>query len=629
MPWVTRAGSRIDAGEHLGTGGEGRVSTWTKDRCVKILDPAPTAERLRKLEAMIALGPGPLRGSVAWPLDLVLDQAGGKAVGFVMQRMPGELLHQVFNAAERRIDHPELGYRFLVHVARNVAAALKDLHQHGVIIGDLNSSGILVDPATAQVGLIDIDSVQLLVGTERFTCDVGRGEYLPPELHGVRLRGLWRSAASDNFSLAVLIFQLLCMGRHPYIGQSLGQGDLPDPDQAIAATGYAYGIDRQRFGWDRVPGWPYPELIAPTLAPLFEAAFAPLKAKRERPTAAIWLRALDAYAASLVDCPANVLHAHLRGVPCPWCDFRNRGKSFFAQRLGQASGVERVLTREALQREIDAIRLPIAARLAILERHAAQRAQRPYLARAVSLLRLVMVLGLVVALPIGCGAVVAGHGSTALLGLAACGVSALAWGAIRIIRMIAVHVRDDRRQIVGYLGRALEPGPYVAAWNEAVGAIMVVPEERQRTLSTLRLRHHAEALERHLGTFLLRHAQVRDIGPARLATLAAHGITTAADIDEQRIRHIKGFGPVLVAGLNAWRDGCMASLQYRPDTATIEQEAAQAGARRVNEAFDRLMRLAADIGADEAGRFEHLLREGTGLWLWECTVAAIDRVKLP
>lgn len=51
-----------------------------------------------------------------------------------------------------------------------------------------------------------------------FHCDVGVPLWTPPELQGRDFRGLTRTKNHDRFGLAVLMFQLLFMGRHPFAG---------------------------------------------------------------------------------------------------------------------------------------------------------------------------------------------------------------------------------------------------------------------------------------------------------------------------------------------------------------------------------------------------------------------------
>ncbi len=608
MGLITRSGERIAAGEHLGAGGEGRVVAWRDGLCVKLLVPAPEREHVRKLESLIALGPDELRDTTAWPTDLVLDEASGTVAGFVMQRVRGHLVDQIFNAAERRLDHPKMGFRLLVHVARNLAAAIADLHRRELVIGDLNSGGIIVDADQGQVSLIDIDSVQFTYRGERFCCNVGKGEYLPPELHGLNLRARWRDQTSDHFSLAVLIFQLLCMGRHPYIGTFIGEGDLPDPDHAIATTGYAYGQHRLSFGWDRVPGWPHPELIAPALAPLFEAAFAPCDRQVIRPNAAQWVRALDDHAASLVTCRTNPLHAHPIHLSCHWCDFSVMGKEFFAPIERVPTSQSAALSAEEIRQQIEAIRIPVANRLELIRRHANQAQQCPRIVSWNGPMWVITRLFSAIAVISATIAVLVQHpAGPGLIAVAAFVLAVGSWGFRRWLRAWVVDRLEYFRTQASLVGSPPDALGIISGWEATVGELASMPERRHAAVTTLAERHRAAALLRHLSQFRLRGERLSDLGPTRVSALAAHGITTAADIDYSRIRRIRGFGPALAKVLVAWKDRCAAKLSYKPDMPTILLNSQQDESRRIDELFANLQRLAAIMALDADDMLEKRL----------------------
>ena len=603
MAWATRSGTRITVGEHLGTGGEGRVTAWRDGLCIKIYNPSPNRDRIRKLQALMAIGAGDLADCSAWPTDVVIEQPGGDIVGFVMRQVSGQLLHQVFNAAERRVDHPTIGYRLLVHIARNVAAAIADVHRRDIVIGDLNSSGILVDTNNGKVSLIDIDSVQVALRGERFTCDVGKGEYLPPELHGVKLRGRWREQSSDHFSLAILIFQILCMGRHPFIGTPLGRGEVPDPDHAIPTTGYAYGIHRRRFGWDRVHGWPHPEMLAPSLALLFEAAFAPRGSPTVRPSASQWVTALDAYASRLVTCTFNPLHAHPNDVSCPWCDCNAKGKEFFSSPTIWNESGPTPTERDDIERQIDAIRIPVARRIDHIRRHAKASLQPWSIISLASTMQIVCIVAFIVMGLSGCVFMESKKAAVAgTITLCALIIGVASWGTRQIIQLwVADRLAHYRAQARALIFLPDVTG-FISEWDASINELLSIPSRRQATFTTLAERHRTDALRRHLSRCLLRGERIRDIGPARLATLRAHGITSAADIDYNRVRYIKGFGPNLADVLLAWRDQRAATFIYQADAATISAAALQEANQRTTELLGVLRRLATSLsmGTDAA-----------------------------
>lgn len=127
--------------------------------------------------------------------------------------------------------------------------AFASLHQAGIIVGDVNGSGVLV-LQDATVRLIDCDSFQVQDGSTVYGCRVGVGPFTPPELQGLSLNTCLWSVDHDTFGLAVLIFHLLFQGRHPFAGRSLGGQDVPI-ETAIAEYKFCYGNDAHTREWRR------------------------------------------------------------------------------------------------------------------------------------------------------------------------------------------------------------------------------------------------------------------------------------------------------------------------------------------------------------------------------------------
>jgi DNA-binding helix-hairpin-helix protein with protein kinase domain len=140
---------------------------------------------------------------------------------------------------------PDKGYNFLVHVARNLATAFLKLHEAGLVVGDVNEGNILVN-SSGLIAFIDCDSFQVQGPKGYYFCEVGVPRYTPPELlkHGSFERTA-RTANTDSFSMAVLIFQLLFLGRHPFAGKQRTAGDL-DEETAIRQKQFAYSLSDKR-----------------------------------------------------------------------------------------------------------------------------------------------------------------------------------------------------------------------------------------------------------------------------------------------------------------------------------------------------------------------------------------------
>ena len=136
-------------------------------------------------------------------------------------------------------------FRFLVRTALNLANSVAAVHSSGCVIGDINHSGILISEE-ALATLIDADSFQFNFGGNLYRCIVGTEDFTPPELQGKRPGQIELTANHDLFGLAVIVFMLLFMGRHPFIGDYLGNGSLPY-DKAIGEH-HLFSSDRRRTG---------------------------------------------------------------------------------------------------------------------------------------------------------------------------------------------------------------------------------------------------------------------------------------------------------------------------------------------------------------------------------------------
>jgi serine/threonine-protein kinase len=97
----------------------------------------------------------------------------------------------------------------VLSIGARIADALHYSHRRGVVHGDIKPANIIFDATTGRVALTDFPS------DSRAICTIGTQAYMAPEC----LRGEIASPASDQFSLAVTLYQLLC-GRHPFAGRS-------------------------------------------------------------------------------------------------------------------------------------------------------------------------------------------------------------------------------------------------------------------------------------------------------------------------------------------------------------------------------------------------------------------------
>ena len=222
-------------------------------------------------------------------------------------------------------------------ILRGYAKTVASVHKSGCVIGDINHSGILVSKK-ATVGLIDADSFQFTSMGTNFLCKVGVPEYTPPELQGGSLSSVVRTQNHDAFGLAIVLFQLLFMGRHPFVG-SVRSGEIPPLHENIRNFRYVY-TDTKNVGMDQPPGTPSISDFSPEIARLFDGAFLQ-SGTTNRPGADIWVRELEKLENSLAQCSANPLHYYPKGaLECSWCEMdRELGTLLFVPYIPKIDSV--------------------------------------------------------------------------------------------------------------------------------------------------------------------------------------------------------------------------------------------------------------------------------------------------
>src|SRR6185312_14421332 len=236
--YVDQSGRQVPLGSLIGKGGEGSVYriAAAPDNVAKIYHAPLSQDRAEKLWAITGIVTPEIQAVCAWPAGQLL--AGKALKGFTMPFMPNRKeLHVLHGPKSRKAEFPDASFGFLIHVAWNISRAFAVLHAKNIMVGDVNDRGIMVG-RDGTVRVIDCDSFQFTASSKEFLCDVGTPGFTPPELQGRHLRGLRRTADHDNFGLAVIIFLLLFMGRHPFAGR-YEKGQI-EPEAAIKEYRYAY-----------------------------------------------------------------------------------------------------------------------------------------------------------------------------------------------------------------------------------------------------------------------------------------------------------------------------------------------------------------------------------------------------
>src|SRR5499433_1464644 len=312
----------VRLGRRIGAGAEGEVYEIqdNSDLVAKVYHEPPPPEKAEKLVALSRLGNERLFNLSAWPVSTLRDAPDGEVVGFVMKKISqAEEVHALHSPKSRLQKFPEASWAFLIYVAANIARAVAAVHEHGLVIGDLNPKNILVT-RKATVYLLYVDSFQVSADDKTYRCEGGFPDYTPPELQGVAFRDVDRAQEHDYFGLAVVIFQLLFMGRHPFSGRYLGAGEMP-LERAIRERRLAYGADAEARKMRQPPGTLALDSMPSPLVDLFRRAF--LSTDRPRPRE--WIEQLDSLAKALKKCDSHSGHYYYSELrDCPWCGIESQ-----------------------------------------------------------------------------------------------------------------------------------------------------------------------------------------------------------------------------------------------------------------------------------------------------------------
>ena len=364
-------------------GGAGRVLRHPNNRdfILKLYHEKASGsdERLRfyqpKVEAMIAAKEQPRSAdehiaTISWPLAVLAE--GGEFRGFAMPMGRGEALSDALH--KTYLEWP-LRRRFVA--AHRLAGLIAAVHMQNCHVVDLKAQNAMVDLAGDDfVTLIDCDGLALWNG--RFPPPQSTDGYRLPEAS----HNSWPSTtrewspeqceAQDRFALAVVLFEILHAGTHPFTGPMID----PNYDRApsalqdkINAGVYAYVLNPDNYWASANPLWasrmldgqrlrckPHEDSVFSrlpgALQDLFDRAFNNLRSGG-RPSAIEWKAALEVYARE--------------GSAGAWCEEHD---------LPYADGSScAVCQAEAAAREAERQRLEAEARRIDQERSAKRRAE--------------------------------------------------------------------------------------------------------------------------------------------------------------------------------------------------------------------------------------------------------------
>ncbi len=328
-------GITINESDKLGSGATATVYKAKyrgKSVAAKIYDNAGQVNA-SKLAAMLENPPGSIFRQIngrdypqlAWPQYMLNDS--GSAAGYLMPMVnvtqSFSLDHYYDRTLFRRLrSRNEGALSFKLEIARNLTNLVADLHRHGHHFIDVKPQNIRVFRRTHYVVLLDCDGFSISGRSERYPAELISTDYISPEATKMKMCPADMGEPQDCYALAVLLFQLLNGGTHPYQGILKWPRKTANTNDEKAAAGlYPHGIKENALILPRPQS--VHRLWDDETRRLFDRAFIRSSSK-VRPTAKQWANHFNTLIKNkaLTDCaevPKDVDHIRFRGKDCPAC----------------------------------------------------------------------------------------------------------------------------------------------------------------------------------------------------------------------------------------------------------------------------------------------------------------------
>lgn len=570
MPiYYNSRGIKVELTTELGKGGEGSVFSLAGDvnTVGKIYHKPPSSDKSEKINWMATNNNEQLLKVAAWVIDTLYDKPNGKLVGFLMPAIKAKEVHELYSPKSRRTHFPEADWRFLIHTAINLARAFNNVHEAGHVIGDVNHGNCVVLP-DGIVKLIDCDSYSIQANGKSYQCEVGVTTHIAPELQGKSLRGTIRTQQHDNFGLAVIIFQILFLGRHPFSGKPLGKDEKTIED-CIQEQRFAYGSGASSRQIKQPPGTLNLEEVSLPVAQLFERAFL----RYDRPTPREWIHALGELSKNLTRCKQFTGHHFWKFLKdCPWCRIEKQtGLPLFPinyQQQGQVNGFN-ILTIEQMLNSIqipsDLSSKPVTVNSLPPPDPKLVEINKKNNGKVLTFLAIELLLVIVAPFILG------------FVGTLICGLT-MAIVIYYLIKnpdteaktKIIENYNESRRNWLSF-EKEWQLKESSGKWFQESAEIKTKINE-YKNLDKLRLQKlkqldehlYDRQLEDYLDRFYIENGDIKGIGMSRAVTLQSYGIVTAADINKFVILSIPGFGPTYTQKLVMWQEGLKARFVFNP-----------------------------------------------------------------
>jgi len=562
----------------IGRGGEGQVYELVNKPTLvlKLYSESLSTERIAKLRLMVSLNSSQIDQYTAWPKDIVVNNQGD-VCGFVMKKLTKYVpLHNLFSPMDRKRLFPDKGYNFLVHVARNLAVAFHSLHSDGIIVGDVNEGNILVN-GQGMIAFIDCDSFQVKDGNRFHYCEVGVPRYTAPELLvKTTFESVIRTSNTDTFSMAILLFQLLFLGRHPFAGKHNSSEDI-DEEKAIKEQWFAYSLTNKHQKLlppnDSLPL----KTVSISLQDLFHQSF---EQTESRPLPAKWVAALDDFQREMVHCTVSPLHNYPKSFEnCPWCAFKEKRNILY---FLDDSYLQHFPAEKDFEEFINGFKVKKLSfpKLELNDKGLKSLKPKPLdeqfkkdFNNQNKVLLLFLVIGLLSWYLIS-------WKSLLTLPLVYVLNYLLPWRK-RLIKELELREKKLNQleinldKAIGNYNKPPELRSYEKAIhkiNQLVKRYQNMPEELLKRQKKMEQKVYDVQFHSFLAGFRINDYEFPGMGASRMASFYAAGIYTAADIDKLKTTKLVGIGPKFIQMFLSWQRKMSSSFVYHPDNDLLLKE---------------------------------------------------------
>lgn len=248
-------------------------------------------------------------------------------VGYVMDKVVDHKPLNTYLIPDKDLPFAEwynkgLGFRERIFIGYIIAKAFGELEKSNLSYCDISGNNILVrTDRNASIKMIDVDNIY--VAGKGTSSVLGTPRYIAPE---VISRQKNPDVLSDNYSLAVILFELLRVG-HPYISDDVLDG-TPEDEEAALAGKFEYVTEDNSTNM-----LPEDIVLTDKLKELFRRCFVDGKRNRlARPSAKEFEYALLEASNKVIKCPSCGAWHYPRKTGrvydgCPWCDAPSKPKA--------------------------------------------------------------------------------------------------------------------------------------------------------------------------------------------------------------------------------------------------------------------------------------------------------------